>query len=113
MVSPEGKLRATDIERQLLAAGADPATLQARWGVVLWGIKQKEGRIKLKVDAAGSVDVHALERWFAELLGQPVSVKVSSSNSCCESPCKGCLWADLAKRAFWSAGLCPTKILSD
>jgi hypothetical protein len=101
-MSKSAKLSA--VEQHLLDAGITPEVLMGQWGVILWGIKAKEGRIKIKVDPRQPLDSHALERWFEAILGQPVSVKQSSVNNCCQSPCKGCLWFDPEKRAFWGAG---------
>jgi hypothetical protein len=103
---------ANALERQLLEAGVTPELLMAQWGITLWSIKPKEGRIKAKVEvhpeAHQSLDCDALARWLETILGQPVSIKQSAVSNCCQSHCKGCLWIDPEKRAFWGRSGYPT-----
>lgn len=91
-----------DLELRLLNAGITPELLIRQWGITLWSIRPKSDRIKLKVQAKAPIQIHELEQWFAEILGQPVSISQKPFSECCLSPCKGCLWADPEKRAFWS-----------
>lgn len=105
--APELKNPST-LEEQLLAAGITPQLLMNQWGIVLWSIRAKSDRVKLKVDARRLLDDATLEslgQWFEGLLNQRVSISLRNTSQCCDSPCKGCLWADTAKRTFWSQAI--------
>jgi len=92
----------SDLELRLLNAGITPEFLMKQWGIILWSIRPKSDRIKIKVQANRPIQLHELERWFASILGQAVSVSQKPFSECCHSPCKGCLWASPEKRAFWN-----------
>lgn len=93
--------QAAAIERQLIDAGITPERLLAQWGIILWSIRPKEGYVRLKVDARTALHITQLEHWFEAILGQPVSVAQCDLSECCQKPCKGCLWGNPSKRAFW------------
>jgi|GEM_PF-3873368 len=92
----------SDLELRLLNAGVTPELLMKQWGITLWSMRPKSERIKLKVQSKAPIQIHELEQWFTDILGQPVSISQKPSSECCLSPCKGCLWADPEKRAFWN-----------
>lgn len=92
----------SELERRLLNAGITPKLLMEQWGIILWSIRPKSDRIKLKIQAVHPIPLHELEQWFAAILGQTVTISQKPFSECCFSPCKGCLWADPEKRAFWN-----------
>jgi len=92
-----------ELEQTLLAAGVSPQRLMDEWGVVLWSIRAKEHKIKLKMEAFRPVDEAALRQWFMGIFGaeRELSLKFSPASKCCFSPCDGCLMGNAAKRALW------------
>jgi hypothetical protein len=83
----------TDIGRQLELAGITGTILWEQWGVILWNMRLKENRIKLKLEAHRPVDEIAFQAWLKERLGtnQDISIKWCPRSKCCGSQCTGCL----------------------
>jgi hypothetical protein len=89
-------------ERQLVRAGITANELWEKWGVILWSIRSKSGRVKIKLEAHRMLNICELEHHLEKILHQPVYISQRSVSECCHSDCKGCLWNDPTKRAFWN-----------
>ena len=89
-------------ERQLIRAGMTANELWEKWGVILWSIRSKSGRIKIKLEAHRMLNICELEYQLEQVFHQPVHISQRSVSDCCHSHCKGCLWVDPVKQAFWN-----------